>query len=65
MAVDGEETIEMVKEEKPDLIILDIMMPKKDGYEVFHELKAKEDTKEIPIIILTVKGELVLETIDI
>jgi len=63
MAADGEEAIEIAKGEKPDLIVLDIMMPKKDGYEVFHELKAREDTKEIPVIILTVKSEYVYKKI--
>lgn len=56
-AENGKEAIELVKE-KPDLIILDIMMPKLDGYEVCARLKADKATKDIPIIMLTAKHTL-------
>ncbi|PIU40850.1 MAG: two-component system response regulator [Candidatus Omnitrophica bacterium CG07_land_8_20_14_0_80_42_15] len=46
-------TIEIVEREKPDLILLDIMMPDMDGYQVCEKLKADEKTKNIPIIIFT------------
>lgn len=49
-ARDGEEGIEKVKSEAPDLIILDIMMPKMDGYEVCHKLKSDKRYRMIPII---------------
>ncbi len=52
-ALDGEKGLEMAKKEKPDLIILDIILPKKDGYEVLAELKQDEETKNIPVILLT------------
>lgn len=52
-AMDGQEALEMVKKESPDLIVLDIGMPKLDGWEVCRRLKADEKTKSIPIIILT------------
>lgn len=52
-ALDGEKGIEMAKKEKPDLILLDIILPKKDGYEVVDELKEDEGTKDMPIILLT------------
>ena len=52
-AVDGEEAIEKVAKEKPDVILLDIMMPKINGIDVMKMLREKEDTANIPIIILT------------
>jgi len=52
-AFDGEEATELAKAEKPDLILLDIILPKKDGYEVLDELKGNEKTTKIPIILLT------------
>jgi DNA-binding response OmpR family regulator len=51
-ALDGEEGLEKLKAEKPDLILLDIILPKKDGYEVLAEIKKGED-KNIPVLILT------------
>ena len=55
-ALDGEQAIEKARAEKPDLIVLDIMMPKLDGYETCKLLKAGETTKDIPIILLSAKG---------
>jgi two-component system, cell cycle response regulator DivK len=52
-AVDGEEAIEKAVSEKPDLILLDISLPKLDGYEVAKRLKSMEDFKEIPIVAFT------------
>ena len=57
-AYDGEEALKKVKAQIPDLILLDIMMPKLDGYQVCEALRAKEDTKEIPIIFVTAKTEV-------
>ena len=57
-AYDGEQALRQVEEYQPDLIILDIKMPKIDGYEVCRRLKGSEDTKLIPIIMLTVKGKI-------
>jgi len=53
VALDGETALEAVDEEMPDLILLDIMMPKMDGYEVCRRLKADEDKMHIPVIFLT------------
>lgn len=50
-------SLEITKREKPALILLDIMMPDKDGYEVCRELKSDEATRDIPIILFTAKPE--------
>lgn len=52
-ASDGERGWEMAKQNLPDLVLLDIILPKKDGYEVLDEIKADEKTKAIPVILLT------------
>jgi CheY-like chemotaxis protein len=54
-ASSGPELLEMLKSHKPDLIILDIMMPEMDGLEVLTRLKGMNDTTAIPIILLTAK----------
>jgi len=57
-AKDGEETLRMAKEMKPDLILLDVLMPKLNGYEVAHLLKENLDLKDISIIFLTARNEV-------
>ncbi len=52
-AVDGQEAIEKAEAENPDLILLDLYIPKMDGYEVTRRLKGDRDLKHIPIIALT------------
>ena len=52
-AADGEEAIAKANSEKPDIILLDIMMPKINGIDVMKMLREKDETKAIPIIILT------------
>jgi len=52
-AFDGEEGLQKLAAEKPDLILLDIILPKKDGYELLAEIKRDETTKNIPVLILT------------
>ncbi|MBN2120839.1 MAG: response regulator [Candidatus Omnitrophica bacterium] len=54
-ANDGRRGLEVIREEKPDLVILDIMMPDMDGIEVLNELKKSKDTKNIPVVMLTAK----------
>jgi len=56
-AQDGPEAIDVAKKEKPDLIILDIMLPSMEGTEVCRILKREEATSRVPIIMLTAKGE--------
>jgi len=53
IAHDGKEAIEMVESHHPDLVLLDIIMPKMDGYEVMKALKRKPDTTNIPIVVMT------------
>jgi CheY-like chemotaxis protein len=55
-ALDGEQALEKARQEHPDLIVLDIMMPKLDGYETCKLLKADDGTKSIPVILLSAKG---------
>jgi CheY-like chemotaxis protein len=52
-AMDGDEGLKIARAKKPDLILLDIILPKKDGYEVLEELKKDESTEKIPVILLT------------
>jgi CheY-like chemotaxis protein len=52
-ASDGLEGMRLVRKEKPDLILLDIMMPEKGGVGMYRELKSGETTKDIPIVIVT------------
>ena len=56
-AHDGESGLELIKREKPDVVILDITMPKMDGRDVLVQLKKDESTKNIPVIMLTVRSE--------
>ncbi|MBF0217535.1 MAG: response regulator [Candidatus Omnitrophica bacterium] len=57
-AFDGNEGVRKAVRELPDVIILDIMMPGKDGYTVIRELKRAPATKNIPVIVLTAKQEM-------
>ncbi|MFH1129394.1 MAG: response regulator [Patescibacteria group bacterium] len=52
-AFDGAQGIELAKKEKPDMILLDLILPKKDGFEVLKEIKADDELKDTPVIILT------------
>jgi DNA-binding response OmpR family regulator len=56
-ATSGEAGLELVREELPDVILLDLMMPDMDGWEVYQHLKAGETTRDIPVIILTAKAQ--------
>ena len=55
-AVNGQQGVEVAKSEKPDLVLMDIMMPKMDGYTACHEIKTSPLTKNIPVVMLTAVG---------
>ncbi|MGD1992558.1 MAG: response regulator [Anaerolineae bacterium] len=57
LAKNGAEAVEMVEAEDPDLIILDVRMPKMTGYEACRKIKADPETKETPVLILSAKGQ--------
>jgi two-component system response regulator VicR len=56
-AAGGREGLEKVRQEPPDLILLDLMMPDMDGWEVYQQIKADDKTKEIPVIVVTAKAQ--------
>ncbi|MFQ5458277.1 MAG: response regulator transcription factor [Myxococcota bacterium] len=56
-ATDGETGLHMAREEKPDLILLDLMLPKRDGYSVCRLLKFDQRYSQIPILMLTARGQ--------
>ncbi|MCK5180546.1 MAG: response regulator [Candidatus Omnitrophica bacterium] len=56
-ALDGNEGLEKARKEKPDLIILDVMLPNLDGYKISRMLKFDEKYKNIPIIMFTARGQ--------
>lgn len=56
-AFDGEAGLELVRSKRPDLVLLDLILPKKHGFVVLEELKKSPETKAIPVIILTLLGE--------
>jgi len=61
VANDGEEALELVAKEKPDLMFLDINMPNKNGYEVCRAIKENPETRNIVVIMLTAKGQVEFE----
>ena len=57
-AKDGEQTMDMVRDSKPHLMILDVMMPRKSGYDVCEEVKSDPDLRDIHVMMLTAKGQV-------
>ncbi len=53
----GKEGLEIMRREHPDLILLDLMMPDMDGWEVYQQMKADDTTKNIPVIVVTAKAQ--------
>lgn len=56
-AVGGREGLEAIERERPDLVLLDLMMPDMDGWEVYHQMKASETMRKIPVIVITAKAQ--------
>ena len=56
-AAGGVEGLRMIRAERPDLVLLDLMMPDMDGWEVYQQMKADENTKNIPVIVVTAKAQ--------
>jgi two-component system response regulator VicR len=56
-AVGGQAGLETIEQVKPDLVLLDLMMPDMDGWEVFQQMRANEHTKNIPVIVVTAKAQ--------
>ncbi len=57
-AADGLQAVKIARKKVPDLILLDLMLPEKDGYGVFQDLKSDSRTRDIPVIMLTARGKL-------
>ncbi|MCC5810361.1 MAG: response regulator [Ectothiorhodospiraceae bacterium] len=55
-AENGEQALEMIRQAPPDLVLLDVMMPRKDGFQVCQEIRQEHDTGSVRIIMLTAKG---------
>jgi two-component system response regulator VicR len=53
----GKEGLEIIRKERPELVLLDLMMPDMDGWEVYQQMKADEATRNIPVIVVTAKAQ--------
>jgi two-component system response regulator VicR len=53
----GRKGLQLVKDQLPDLVLLDLMMPDMDGWEVYQQMKANEKTRQIPVIVITAKAQ--------
>jgi two-component system alkaline phosphatase synthesis response regulator PhoP/two-component system response regulator VicR len=56
-AFDGKDALEKVASEQPDLVVLDVMMPYMDGFEVLQNLRKNQSTRDLPVIMLTAKAQ--------
>jgi DNA-binding response OmpR family regulator len=56
-AVGGHEGLNKISEIQPDLVLLDLMMPEMDGWEVYQKMKASEEMRDIPVIVVTAKAQ--------
>jgi DNA-binding response OmpR family regulator len=56
-AAGGKEGLEKLRQQPPELVLLDLMMPDMDGWEVYQQMKADEKTKDIPVIVVTAKAQ--------
>ena len=56
-AIGGRDGLDMVRQKQPDLVLLDLMMPDMDGWEVYQQMKADEKLRQIPVIVITAKAQ--------
>jgi DNA-binding response OmpR family regulator len=56
-ALDGAEALSVARRERPDVLVLDLMLPKLSGFDVLKELRAEDGTKTLPVLMLTAKGQ--------
>ncbi len=54
---DGLEGFEIIQKEKPDLVLLDLMMPNIDGWDIYHQIRSNENTNQIPVIVISAKAQ--------
>ena len=54
---DGATALEAVRERKPDVVILDVMLPNRSGYDILRDLRADPETKDLPVLMLTARGQ--------
>lgn len=62
LARDGRQAVELTTAQKPDLVVLDVVMPEMDGFEALRALKANPETAGIPVIILTSRGQRIAQS---
>lgn len=55
----GQAGLDYINTQKPDLILLDLMMPDVDGWDIYHQMKSHEETRDIPVIIITAKAQAI------
>ena len=58
VATDGEEGVRIAKAEHPDLVLLDVVMPRMDGFEALRQLRADEQLRHVPVLMVTTRGEM-------
>jgi two-component system response regulator VicR len=56
-AIGGQEGLDAVRRERPDLVLLDLMMPDVDGWEVYRQMKADKELQDIPVVVVTAKAQ--------
>lgn len=56
-AIGGQEGLELIRSTSPDLVLLDLMMPDMDGWDVYQQMKAGDETRDIPVIVITAKAQ--------
>lgn len=54
---DGETALDMVRQKSPDLVILDVMLPNRSGYDILNDLRTQEETRTLPVLMLTARGQ--------